>query len=63
VASPRSANIKILLIIIAVAIVVGTLMYTRLIVGELLQKERDVADLYARSLQFYRELDGRTVGL
>ena len=57
-ASPRSANIKIILILIAVLIVVGTLMYTRLLVGELLQKERDVADLYARSLQFIANSTG-----
>jgi hypothetical protein len=50
--SPRSANIKIILLIIAVVIVVATLLYTRLLVKQLLQKERDVADLYAKSLQF-----------
>lgn len=50
--SPRSANIKILLLVIAVLIVVGTLLYTRHIVQELLIKEREVADLYAKSLQF-----------
>lgn len=50
--SPRSANIKILLLMIAVVIVVATLLYTRSLVNQLLQKERDVADLYAKSLQF-----------
>jgi len=49
---PRGANIKIVLLAIAVVIVVGTLLYTRMIVEELLQKEHEVANLYARSLQF-----------
>lgn len=49
---PRGANIKIVLLVIAVVIVVGTLLYTRMIVEELLQKEHEVANLYARSLQF-----------
>ncbi|MBI4546490.1 MAG: HAMP domain-containing histidine kinase [Ignavibacteriae bacterium] len=51
-ASPRSANIKIILVIIAVTIVVATLLYTRTIVQQLLQKERDIADLYAKSLEY-----------
>ncbi len=51
-ASPRSANIKLLLLVVAVVIVVSTLLYTRYIVEQLLVKERDVADLYAKSLQF-----------
>ena len=51
-ATPRSANIKIFLLVIAVLIVLGTLYYTQRIVGELLLKEREVADLYASSLQF-----------
>ncbi|MBI5020027.1 MAG: HAMP domain-containing histidine kinase [Ignavibacteriales bacterium] len=50
--SPRSANIKLILIIVAVVIVVGTLFYTHYIVKQLLIKERKVADLYARSLEF-----------
>jgi signal transduction histidine kinase len=51
-ATPRSANIKIVLLIIAVTIVVATLFYTQGIVNRLLQSERDVAGLYARSLKF-----------
>lgn len=51
-ASPRSVNIKLVLLIAAVFIVVSTLLYTRFIVGQLLVKERGVADLYAKSLQF-----------
>jgi signal transduction histidine kinase len=50
--SPRSANIKILLLVIAVVIVIATLFYTRIIVQQLLEKERKIADLYANSLEF-----------
>jgi signal transduction histidine kinase len=50
--SPRSANIKLLLLVIAVLIVVATLLYTRYIVDQLLERERVVADLYAKSLEF-----------
>jgi len=49
---PRSANIKILLLITAVVIVVATLLYTQQIVHNLLQKERKVADLFVKSLEF-----------
>ena len=50
--TPRSANIKIILLVVAVAIVVGTLLYTRKLVTELLERERDIAALYAKSLEF-----------
>lgn len=50
--APRSANIKLILLVTAVIIVVATLLYTRYIVQQLLEKERQVADLYAKSLEF-----------
>lgn len=50
--SPRSANIKLLLLVIAVIIVVATLLYTQYLVKQLLKREHDVADLYAKSLEF-----------
>ena len=49
---PRSANIKIVLLATAVLIVVGTLFYTQQLVRELLQRERDIATLHAKSLEF-----------
>ncbi|MBI5215933.1 MAG: HAMP domain-containing histidine kinase [Ignavibacteriae bacterium] len=51
-AIPRSANIKIGLLVTAVVIVLGTLYYTQNIVQQLLKKEREIAGLYARSLEF-----------
>ena len=50
-ASPRSVNIKALLLLVAVLIVVGTLFYTQHIVQQLLEKERQGAALYAKSIQ------------
>ncbi|MBI1805280.1 MAG: HAMP domain-containing histidine kinase [Ignavibacteriae bacterium] len=60
--TPRSANIKIVLIVIAVAIVVGTLLYTRQLVKELLEREREVADLYAKSLEFIANRPADKIG-
>jgi hypothetical protein len=62
VASPRSTNIKLTLLVAATVIVLGTLYYSQLLVSRLLQKERDVAALYARSLEFVanRPAEGAT---
>jgi signal transduction histidine kinase len=57
---PRSANIKIVLLIGAVLIALGTLLYTQHIVRQLLEKEHDVADLYAKSLQFVATSSAQT---
>jgi signal transduction histidine kinase len=50
--SPRSANFKIALLIGAILLVGALLLYTQSIVKQLQDKEREVADLYARSLEF-----------
>ncbi len=50
--SPRSANFKIVLIIVAILLVAGLLIYTQSIVEKLQTREREVADLYARSLEY-----------
>jgi signal transduction histidine kinase len=49
---PRSANIKLSLLVTAIVIVVIVLLYTQFLVSELLVKEKKVADLYAKSLEF-----------
>lgn len=51
-AMPRSANIKIFLLIIALLIVVATLLYTQQIVRQLLEREREIAGLHAKSIEF-----------
>lgn len=49
---PRSANIKIILLAGAIVIVIATLLYTQSIVRQLLERERDVASLHAKSIEF-----------
>ena len=48
----RASNLKIVLLILASACVVGLLYYSGRIVDELLDHERQTADLYARSIEF-----------
>src|SRR3972149_242935 len=48
----RSGNIKIFLVVVACAIVIGTLLYTQKVVQQLQAREREVADLYAKSLEY-----------
>ncbi len=51
-ATPRSTNIKLSLVIAAIILVVATIIYTQIIVDKLLVKEREIADLYAKSLEY-----------
>lgn len=47
-----SANIKIALLITGVVIIIATLIYTQVLVTDILERERDVANLYARAIEF-----------
>lgn len=47
-----SANIKIALLIIGVIIIIATLIYTQFIVTEILAREREIANLYAKAIEF-----------
>ncbi|HEY4612872.1 MAG TPA: HAMP domain-containing sensor histidine kinase [Bacteroidota bacterium] len=49
---PRTSNVKVVLLILAFTIVGTTLWYTHTLVEQLQRKEKGVADLYARSLQY-----------
>lgn len=49
---PASVNIKIILVIIAVLIAVGTLIYTQNLVSKLQQKEKQIVELYARGIEY-----------
>ena len=51
-ALPRTTNIKLALLVLATAIVLGTLWYSQTLVDELLQNERNVATLYVKSLEY-----------
>jgi signal transduction histidine kinase len=48
----KSSNIKIALLFAAVCIVIPTLWYTHQLVEQLQKKEREVASLYAKSLEY-----------
>ncbi|RPI13776.1 MAG: sensor histidine kinase [Ignavibacteriae bacterium] len=47
-----SANIKIALLITGIVIIIATLIYTQVIVSEILDREREIANLYAKSIEF-----------
>ena len=49
---PASMNIKLALIIIGAAIALGTLYYTQNLVNRLQQREKDIVQLYASSLEY-----------
>lgn len=47
-----SANIKIALLITGIILIIATLIYTQVLVAEILDRERDIANLYAKSIEF-----------
>jgi signal transduction histidine kinase len=47
-----SANIKIALLVAGVIIIIATLVYSQILVAELLEREREIANLYAKSIEF-----------
>ncbi|TSA27296.1 MAG: sensor histidine kinase [Ignavibacteriales bacterium] len=49
---PASMNIKLALIIVGATIALGTLYYTQNLVGRLQQREKDIVQLYASSLEY-----------
>ncbi|GBD86393.1 C4-dicarboxylate transport sensor protein DctB [bacterium BMS3Abin03] len=49
---PATLNIKILLILVALIIAVGTLIYTQSLVNKLQDKEREIVELYAKGIEY-----------
>jgi nitrogen-specific signal transduction histidine kinase len=49
---PASVNLKIILLIIAILIVIGTLYYTNNLVTKLQEKERQIVELYAKGIEY-----------
>jgi hypothetical protein len=49
---PASVNIKIILVLIAVLITIGTLYYTQTLVTKLQEKERQIVELYAKGIEY-----------
>lgn len=48
----RTSNLKLFLLVFAFLIIAGTLWYTHSLVQSLQAKEKEIADLYARSLEY-----------
>ncbi len=57
-----SANIKIALLVTGVLIIIGTLIYTQILVSEILERERDIANLYAKSIEFIANDENQSGG-
>lgn len=49
---PASIRIKILLVIVAMIIAVGTLIYTQNLVSKLQKKEKEIVELYAKGIEY-----------
>ncbi len=48
----KTANFRILLLVIALAIVVAMLFYSQNLIEQLLKKEREIVDLYVKSIEY-----------
>ncbi len=48
----KTANFKIVLLVIALGIVVGMLFYSQNLIEQLLKKEREIVDLYVKSIEY-----------
>ncbi len=55
-----SANIKIALFLTGVVLMIATLIYTQVLVAEILQREREIANLYAKSIEFIANDDNQS---
>ncbi len=49
---PASLNIKIILVVTALLIAIGTLIYTDSLVSKLQKKEKEIVELYARGIEY-----------
>ncbi len=54
---PASVNLKLFLILIALAIAFGTLYYTNQLVSKLQEKERQIVELYAKGIEYIANSD------
>lgn len=54
---PASVNLKLILIIVALAIAFGTLYYTNQLVSKLQEKERQIVELYAKGIEYIANTD------
>lgn len=54
---PASVRLKLILLVIASIIAIGTFVYTQMLVVKLQERERRIAELYASSLEFVANTD------
>ena len=52
---PASLNLKIVLVVIALLIAVGTLIYSESLVSNLQKKEKEIVELYARGIEYIED--------
>ncbi len=55
---PASLNFKIALLLIAIIIAGGTLIYTQSVVQKLQEKERQIVELYAKGIEYVAKSSG-----
>lgn len=60
---PNTINLKIILLVFALAISTGTLLYTHSLVQKLQAKEKQMVKLYAKSLEYLANVDDPTTNL
>lgn len=60
---PGTRNIKIILLAMALIIAFGTVFYTRMIVEKLQQKEKQIVELYAKSLEYLANTEDTSTNL
>ena len=55
-----SANIKIALLVTGVVIIIATLIYTQVLVSDILEREREIANLYAKAIEYIATDESQT---
>ncbi len=60
---PASLNFKIVLLLIAIIIAGGTLIYTQSVVQKLQEKERQIVELYAKGIEYVANTSGTDVDI
>jgi signal transduction histidine kinase len=56
--SRQAANFKLILLVVASAFALGVLIYSQQLTDQLLKREREIVDLYARSLEYINTHEG-----
>ena len=60
---PASINLKVLLLVLAVIIAIGTFIYTRTLVNKLQKKDKQIVELYAKGLEYLVNVEDNSSNL